>query len=74
MCVYIYIYIYIYLREQGRVGERGRETSVWLPLECPLLGTRPTTQACALTGNRTSDTLLLRLALDPLSHTSQGGI
>ena len=46
--------------------------SVWLPLTCPLLGTWPTTQACALTGNRTSDTLLHRMALDPLSHASRG--
>ena len=38
----------------------------------PLLGTLPTTQACALTGNRTSDPLVYRLALSPLSHTSQG--
>ena len=28
--------------------------------------------ACALTGNQTSDPLVLRLALNPLSHTSQG--
>ena len=40
---------------------------------CPLLwGTWPTTQACALTGNRTSDPLLHRLVLNSLSHTSQG--
>ena len=30
------------------------------------------TQACALTGNQTSNTLVLRLALNPLSHTGQG--
>ena len=38
----------------------------------PLLETRPTTQACALTGNRTSYPLVLRPTLNPLSHTSQG--
>ena len=38
----------------------------------PLVGTWPTTQACALTGNRTSDPLVCRLALNPLSYTSQG--
>ena len=32
------------------------------------LGTWPTTQACALTGNRTSDPLAHRLALNLLSH------
>ena len=36
------------------------------------LGTWPATQACALTGNRTSDLLVCRPALNPLSHTSQG--
>ena len=46
----------------------------WLPLVCPLLGTWPATQACALTGNQTGNLLVCRLALDPLSHTSQGRI
>ena len=32
------------------------------------------TQAGALTGNRTGDTLVYRPALNPLSHTSQGHI
>ena len=45
---------------------------MWLPLAYPLLGTWPTTQACALTGNQTSDPLLHRPVLNPLSHTSQG--
>ena len=39
---------------------------------CPLLGTWLATQACALTGNRTSDPLVHRPALNSLSHTSQG--
>ena len=43
-----------------------------LLLTRPQLGTWPATQACALTGNRTSDSLVPRLALSPLSHTSQG--
>ena len=45
---------------------------MWLPLMHPLLGTWPTTQACTLTGNQTSSPLVHRLALNPLSHTSQG--
>ena len=49
-----------------------RNINVWLPLTCPLLGSWPTTQACVLTGNRTSDDLVYRLVLNPLSHTSQG--
>ena len=39
---------------------------------CPLQGTWTATQACALTGKRTRDPLVHRLALNPLSHTSQG--
>ena len=39
-----------------------------LPLAQPQLGTWPATQACALTGNRTGDLLVI----NPLSHTSQG--
>ena len=38
----------------------------------PLLETWPTTQACAPTGNRTSNHLVCRLALNPLSRTNQG--
>ena len=48
-----------------------RNISVWLPLALPLLGTWPTTQGFALTGNRTGDPLVPRLALNPLSYTSQ---
>ena len=44
---------------------------MWLPLMCPLLGTWPTAQAGALTGNQTGDPLVLRVELNPLSHTSQ---
>ena len=52
--------------------KRERNINVWLPLEHPLLGTWSATQACALTGNRTGDALVCRLAFNPLSHTSQG--
>ena len=45
---------------------------MWLPLARPLLGTWPATQACVLTGNRTSDPLVCRPALSPLGHISQG--
>ena len=54
--------------------ERERNINVCLPLTCPQLGTQPATQACALTGNGTSDPLVPRLALSPLSHTSQGSL
>ena len=66
-------FIYLFLdREEGREKERETNINVWLPLTCPLLETWPTTQACALTGNRTSDPMVHRPALNPLSHTSQG--
>ena len=65
-------FIYLFLeRWERREKERERNINVWLPLACPQLGMWPTTQACALTGNQTSDPLLFRLALNSLSHTSQ---
>ena len=38
----------------------------------PLLGTWPAIQACALTGNQTSNLLICSPTLSPLSYTSQG--
>ena len=44
-------FIYLFLeRGEGKEKERERNTD-WLPLARPQLGTWPTTQACALTGN-----------------------
>ena len=79
----IFIYLFfkdfiLILRERGKEGERGRETSMWkryiywLSLTHPQLGTWPATQACALSGNWTSDLLVHRSALNPLNQTSQG--
>ena len=66
-------FIYLFLeRGEGREKKRERNSNVWLPLMCPLLGTWPTTQARALTGNRTGNPLVLRPALNPLSHPSHG--
>ena len=45
-----------------------------MPLSHPQLETWLETQACALTRNRTSNVLVSRPALNPLSHTSQGRI
>ena len=62
--------------ERGEGREKEGETLMcetnfdWLLLAHPQLGTWPETQACALIGNRTSDPLVCRLALNPLSHTS----
>ena len=67
-------FIYLFIEREGKGGRnKGRETSMCGCLSCaPLLGTWPTTQAGALTGNRTGDPLVCRLAINPLSHTSQG--
>ena len=66
-------YLFIF-REKGREGERdGEKYQCVVSSNAPPLGTWPTTQACALTGNRTGDPLVRRLTLNPLSHTSQGG-
>ena len=66
------LFIYLFLeRGEGREKEKERNINMWLPLTCPLLGVWPATQACAQTGNRTSDPLVCRPALYPLSHTSQ---
>ena len=65
---FLKIFIYLFLeRGEGKEKERERNINMWLPLACPLLGTWPTIQACALTGN-----FVHRPALDPLSHTNQG--
>ena len=45
---------------------------MWLPLAQPLLGTWSAAQACALTGNQTSDPVVHRPVLSTLSYTSQG--
>ena len=66
-------FIYLFLQTgEGREKERERNINVWLPLVCPHLGIRPTTQAGALTGNQTSNPSVLRPALNPLSDSSQG--
>ena len=57
---------------EGKEKEREGNINMWLPLVCPSVGPWPAAQACAPTGNRTSDPLVCRLALNPLSHTSQG--
>ena len=49
-----------------------RETSVHCLSFEPLPGTRPQTQAHALTPNRTSDLSLRRMTSSQLSHVSQG--
>ena len=67
-----YIYRIILERGEGREKERERNINVWLPLARPQLGTWPTTQACALTGDQTSDFLVCGSTINPLGQTSQG--
>ena len=45
---------------------------MWLPLVRPLVGTWPTTQACAMTGNLIDDPLVRRPTLNQLNYTSHG--
>ena len=65
-------FIHLFIEGGEREKAKERNISVWLPLARPLLGTWPTTQAYALTGNRTVNPLVCRPALNPLSHMSQG--
>ena len=65
-------YLFILRDREGKEKDRERNINVWLPLMCPLLGTWPTTQACAMTGNQTGDPLVHRPAVNPLSYASQG--
>ena len=65
--------IYLFLeRGEGREKEGEWNINVWLLVVHPSLGTWPATQACALTGIRTSNAFVYRPALNPLSYTSQG--
>ena len=65
--------LFIYFKREEKGGrKRERDINVWLPLTCPHPGAWPATQAGALTGNETGNSLVCRLALNPLSHTNQG--
>ena len=69
------LFVYIFLETgEGREKERERNINVWLSLTCLPVQTWPATKACALTGNQTSNLLVCRLALNLLSHISQGEV
>ena len=70
LCFIFHLFIF---RERGREGDWVGEKHRYVVTSCmPPTGNWPETQACALIGNRTGDPLVCRLALNPLSHTSQG--
>ena len=69
-CFFFFFLRFYFKKEEKRGRKRKRNINMWLPLMCSPLETRA--QACALTGNQTGDPLVHRLALNPLSHSSQG--
>ena len=70
--------LYLFFRARGREGERGIETLMCegninqLPLTHPQVETWPATQAWALDQELNLQCSVHSLALNPLSHTSQG--
>ena len=70
--LFLFFRFYLFL-ERAKEGERGeKHQCVAASHVHSLLGTWSTTQACALMGKPADDPLVRRMALNPLSHTSQG--
>ena len=69
-------FIYLFLeRREGREKKRERNINVWsVASRTPPTGDQPATQACAPTGNQTSDLSVCRSVLNLLSHTGHGPI
>ena len=73
-----YTFFSFFERQVKREGKRGRETLMrerninWLPPYMPRPGSKPTTQAHALTWNQTGDLLVCGMMPNQLSHTGQG--
>ena len=68
-----FLFICLFLeRGEGKEKEWEKNINVWLPLTHSPLGTWPATQACAQTGNRTSDPLVRRPVLNPLEPHQPG--
>ena len=67
-------YLFIF-RKRERERERAGNKYHCVVASCaPPTGDLPANQEGALTGNQTSDPLVRRPVLNPLSHTSQGTI
>ena len=61
------------VRERGKEGERvGEKHQCVVASLVPPTGDLARNPGCALTRNQTGNPLVHRLALNPLSHTSQG--
>ena len=76
--IYIFLILFIYFQRERKEGEKEKERNIdhaqeicQLPLPLPLLGTWPTTQACALNGNWRGKLLLYRTTPNQLNHTGQ---
>ena len=69
-CFFKKIFYLFIFRKRGKVGERkGEKHQCVVAFHAPPQpGTWATTQASALTGNRTGDPLVHRLALNPEPH------
>ena len=73
---FLRFYFYLFL-ERGEGREKEREKNIDVSekhksvTSCTPPTNMPTTQACALTGNRTGDLSVCRIMPNPLSHTSQ---
>ena len=60
----------LFVRERGMEQEGERNTNL-LPLAHTPTRTKPTTQACGLTGNQTHDFSVYRMMPNQLSHNGQ---
>ena len=74
--IFQYLKILFIFRERGKEGKKGEKLRCVLEKHLSVLtrhqlGTWPTTQACAVTVNRTNDLSVLTPALNLLSHSSQ---
>ena len=72
VCLSLFFFKDFIERGEGKGKERERNINVWLSLMHPLLGTWPTTQACALDWELNWQPFGSRPMLNPLSYTSQG--
>ena len=45
---FFFHFLFLFLEKEKGRRKRERNINVWLPFQCPLLGTWPTTQECAL--------------------------